>query len=246
MSPTPQPYLSIVIPSYRSAGVLAANLPVLLEHLGQKSYAWEVLVVDDGSGDGGETEKAVQALGCTFLANPVNMGKGAAVRRGMHHATGQFRLFTDADIPFETEAIDRFVHYLDFKEFDIVIGDRTLPDSHYYDRITSGRNRASKIFSFVVGRFVTTGVPDTQCGLKGFRAAVADDIFSVAILDRFAFDVELMYIALKRNYDIKRLPVTLRSSDGSSVSVLRHSLQMLTDLLRIKWHHVQTGYSRHL
>lgn len=239
-----QPYLSIIIPSYRSASVLERNLPVLLTHLQQQSYDYEVIVVDDGSNDSGQTQQVAAQLGVRFEANPVNMGKGAAVRRGMQHATGQFRLFTDADIPFELDAIDRFVRYLDFKEFDIVIGDRTLPDSHYFDRISSGRNLSSKVFSFVVGRFVTTGVPDTQCGLKGFRAAIADDLFSVAILDRFAFDVELMYIALKRNYDIKRLPVALRSSDGSSVSVLRHSLQMLSDLLKIKLHHLKTGYRR--
>jgi len=235
-------YVSFIIPAYRNAAILLNNVPVLQAHLQAKGYLYEILIVDDGSGDGGQTESAAAQLDCRFLANPRNTGKGAAVRRGMIAAKGQFRIFTDADIPFETDVIDRFLHYLDFKEFDVVVGDRTLAHAQYFEQIPLARKFASKIFSFVVGRFITTGMFDTQCGLKGFRAAIADDIFSVSKIDRFAFDVEIIYIALKRNYDIKRLPVQLRSQEGNSVSLMRHALNMLFDVLRIKYFHLKTGY----
>lgn len=239
------PYVvSIIIPSYRNAAIVRQNLPILQAHLEEKKYTYEIILVDDGSNDGNQTRQVAAELGCRFEENPVNTGKGAAVRRGMLAAKGQFLLFTDADIPFETEAIDKFLYYLDFKEFDLVIGDRTLPESDYFDGITRSRKLGSQIFSFIVGRFVVTGMFDTQCGLKGFRRAIAMDIFGVAQINRFAFDVELIYIALKRNYDIKRLPVRLRSTEGNSVSLLRHAGNMLYDIFSIKIFHVRGKYRK--
>ena len=80
--------------------------------------------------------------------------------------------------------------------------------------------------------------------MKGFRADVAEDLFGVARINGFAFDVELLYISLKRNYDIKRLPVVLRCQEGSSVSVLRHGFGMLIDLFIIKWNHIRKKYKK--
>ena len=237
--------LSIVLPCYKSAGTLEAQLPAFLQWLRLSYPDAEVIVVDDGSDDDGATESVARDNGCRFIGLPRNQGKGGAVRAGMQAATGQCRVFTDADIPFEFETIARFVHYIRTKEFDIVIGDRGLPDSRYFREIAPSRRWGSAVFTFLVGRFVTTGLFDTQCGLKAFSCAVADDLFSVARLDSFAFDVEILYIALKRNYDIKRLPVRLRSArDESSVRLLQHAPGMVVDLLRIKGNHLRGRYDR--
>lgn len=236
--------LSIVLPSYKSAELLRSQLPLFLSWLKTKKWESEVIVVDDGSNDNGATEKVAKENGCIFLQQEINKGKGAAVRRGMLAAKGDYRIFTDADIPFEFEAIENFLHYISDKEFDIAIGDRRLPESNYFSKIKGARKLGSGIFTFFVGRFITTGFSDTQCGIKGFKGKVADDIFSVATLNGFAFDVELLYIALKRNYDIKRLPVHFRSNhDDSSVSLMRHAPGMLMDLFRIKWNHLRGNYN---
>jgi dolichyl-phosphate beta-glucosyltransferase len=162
----------------------------------------------------------------------------------MLEATGDFRIFTDADIPFDFEAIEKIMFYLKEKEFDIAIGDRRFPDSQYFMKIKGMRKVASSIFTSFVGRFVTTGFSDTQCGLKGFSARVAEDVFSVSRINGFAFDVELLYIALKRNYDIKRVPVHVRrNQEESSVNLLRHAPGMLVDLFRIKWNHLRGSYN---
>lgn len=237
--------LSIIIPSYNSAKVLKNQLPGFIQYMNSAfGTSYEIIVVDDGSEDDGETKKVVTDLNCIYLANPKNMGKGAAVRNGMLHANGDYRIFTDADIPFEYKAIENFYKYLKEKEFDMVIGDRSLPDSNYFNEISKKRKLGSNVFTFVVGRFITTGIPDTQCGLKGFSAAVAKDIFGVSRINGFAFDVETAYIALKRNYDIKRLPVVLRSQEGSSVSLLRHSFGMVRDIFKIKFNHVKGLYDK--
>jgi dolichyl-phosphate beta-glucosyltransferase len=236
--------LSIVLPSYKSADILREQLPAFIAWLKTKPWTWEVIVVDDGSGDGGATGKVAQENGCRFFQQEQNMGKGAAVRRGMREAKGEYRIFTDCDIPFEYEAIELFLHYVKDKEFDIAIGDRRLPESKYFSEIKGARKMGSNIFTFFVGRFITTGFSDTQCGIKAFKGKVADDLFSVAKVDGFAFDVELLYIALKRNYDIKRLPVHFRSThDGSSVSLMKHAPGMLMDLFRVKLNHLRGRYS---
>ena len=157
-------------------------------------------------------------------------------------ATGQYRIFTDADIPYDPAVIDDFIKYLDFKEFHMVVGDRTIAGKDYFVQIKRLRSMASRIFSFIVGRFIAGGIFDTQCGIKGFRAEVAEDIFSVNRINGFAFDVELFYIALKRNYDIKRLPVTLRSQDGKSVNVIKNSILMLIDIPKIIWNYYSKKY----
>lgn len=235
--------LSIVLPSYKSADILREQLPEFMAWLKTKPWTFEVIVVDDGSDDGGATRKVAEENGCRFFQQEQNKGKGAAVRRGMREAKGEYRIFTDCDIPFEYEAIELFLHYVKDKEFDIAIGDRRLPESKYFSEIKGARKMGSNIFTFFVGRFITTGFSDTQCGIKAFKGKVADDLFSVAKVDGFAFDVELLYIALKRNYDIKRLPVHFRSThDGSSVSLMKHAPGMLMDLFRIKLNHLKGRY----
>ncbi len=106
--------LSIIVPSFKGAEILKNNLPGLINHLEQKDYSFEIVIVDDGSQDGGATELVAKELGCVFVQNEINLGKGAAVRNGMWNAKGDFRIFTDADIPFAYDAFDSFLRYLDF------------------------------------------------------------------------------------------------------------------------------------
>jgi dolichyl-phosphate beta-glucosyltransferase len=162
------------------------------------------------------------------------MGKGEALRVGMSNARGKYRIYTDADVPYELEAIERFVWYLDYKEFHMVTGDRTLEGSSYFEQVPPIRRVGSRLMSFFVGRFFAGGWFDTQCGIKGFRDYVADDLFGVSKVNRFAIDVELLYLALKRNYDIKRLPVNLEFQGKSTVRPLRDGLQIVVDIAHIR------------
>jgi len=232
--------LSLILPVYNGSSLLQQHIPGVIDYLDQLSFEYEIIVVDDGSKDGDETMAVSREFGCVFISNPKNMGKGAALRAGMLRATGDFRIFTDVDIPYEFEVIEKFLWYLDFKEFHVVVGDRTLQGSKYFTEVPWGRNVGSKIYSFIVGRFVVSGLFDTQCGIKGFRAEVAEDIFGVSRINRFAIDVEILYIALKRNYDIKRLPVSLRIWEPSQIHPIRDGSKMLVDLFSI-WLNYRLG-----
>ncbi len=238
--------LSVVLPSYRSADVARQHVPVLIDHLQSSGMSYEVIVVDDGSHDDGATERVANDLGCRYFGVSVNQGKGATVRRGMLEAEGRFRIYTDVDIPYELSAIDSMVHHLDQQNCDFVAGDRTLAEASYYAHMPPLRRVASHVYSTLVSRLVAGGRFDTQCGLKGFRAAVAEELFSVGRVNRFAFDVELFCIARERSFHIKRLPVQLRFHDASTVNVFSDGLTMLRDLASIRWNQLRGSYRRQL
>lgn len=234
--------LSLILPAYRAAALLEKHLPAVQVYLAGLPIDSEILVVDDGSADKNSTRLAAENLGARYLALPANRGKGAAVRAGMLAATGRVRIFTDADVPYEFDSLERFYWYIAHKDFHLAVGDRTLPGSTYFDGIPALRQLGSRAFSFIVGRFFVGGHFDTQCGIKAFRADVAEDLFRVSRIDRFALDVELLYIALKRNYDIKRLPVRLRVWEDSGISILRDGFAMLRDVARIRYHYYRGHY----
>jgi dolichyl-phosphate beta-glucosyltransferase len=236
--------VSLIIPSYNGAETIKNNLPDFLVFLNSKNYSYEVIIVDDGSENPAACEEVALQNNCSFIGLKKNVGKGGAVKAGMLAAKGDYRIFTDVDIPFQYENFDLFLKYLAEKEFQMVVGDRTLPESKYFTEISKVRKIGSNIFSFIVGRFVVGGHFDTQCGMKGFRKDAAEDIFGLTRISSFAFDVELLYIALKRNYDIKKLPVQLRMQEGSSVKVLKHGLGMIVDLFRIKRNQLRGKYVR--
>lgn len=80
--------ISIVIPSYKNSDILRKQLPDFLFHLNSKGYEFEIIIVDDGSNDGGGAEKVAKEFNCRFYQNPVNTGKGGAVKNGMLIAKG--------------------------------------------------------------------------------------------------------------------------------------------------------------
>lgn len=236
--------VSFIIPAYKASVALDNNLNYLIAYTQTQYFDSEILIIDDGSNDNGQTEQIAKKYGCSYLTYHVNRGKGGAVRYGMTKAIGDIKIFTDSDIPFESNAIDNIIEGIQKKDYDLVIGDRTLEDSNYFAEISSQRKIGSNFYTFFVGRIITTGMFDTQCGLKGFKKTVADDIFGVGKINSFAFDVEVIYIALKRNYSIRKIPVHLRSQEGSSVSLLKHAPGMILDLFKIKLNHVRGYYKK--
>ena len=109
-----QIYLSVVIASYNSAEALQKNLSVLTSFLSQCDFSSEIIIVDDGSNDQGLTAHVAEENQCKYIRQDSNKGKGAAIRLGMMSAKGNYRIFTDADIPYKPEVIATFLHYLDF------------------------------------------------------------------------------------------------------------------------------------
>jgi dolichyl-phosphate beta-glucosyltransferase len=233
--------LSVVIPAYNAASILDRSLPALRDWLQQQDLSFEIVVVDDGSLDKDKTALVCLTHQCRYLRNDRNLGKGAAVRKGILDARGLYRVFTDADIPYGTESIGNILNLLR-QDLPVVIGDRTLTGSSYFSEIPWFRRISSAFFTHFVGRIVTSDFYDTQCGIKGFNAATAEKLFLLSRIHGFTFDVEVIYIALKLGIPITKVPVQLRNQEKSTVRVFRHGVLMFMDLFRIKWNHLLGRY----
>lgn len=227
--------LSIVIPAYNEEVRILPTLETIRSYLDQQTYSWEVLVVDDCSRDrtrglvAGFVEKNKKF---TLLTNDRNLGKGAAVKKGMLKAHGSFRLFFDADLSIPIEEIDRF--FAEIKNYDIVIGSRRVAGAVLIKRQPVVREASGRIFSVLVRLFTLRGFLDTQCGFKMFTAKAAQAIFPKLTIERFGFDVEALFIAKKRGFKIKEAPVRWVDSPQSQVRLWRDASRMFLDLFRIR------------
>jgi len=241
MSAPADPAVSVVLPSYRAAALAVRSAEVLAGYLDRVLPSWEILVVDDGGGD--LTPAALPPRPeVRLLRHDRNLGKGAAVRTGMLAARGRVRVFTDADLPYDRELIPLMTELITARGFHLVIGDRTLPGSVFGEATSLSRRTLSALASKFIGTLVTGGFFDTQCGIKAVRGDVAEELFRLVRINRFAFEVEVVYIALKHGLDIKRVPVRLRRNLGTSVRPFRDSARSLFDLAGLKLRQLRGGY----
>jgi dolichyl-phosphate beta-glucosyltransferase len=235
--------LSIIIPCYNGAAFVVPRLTHLVKGLESVKVSREIIVVDDGSrDDSADVIERAELPNVRVHRLAQNQGKFGAIIAGMAEARGTCRVFTDADIPFEVPAIPYIADLVNRRGFHIVAGDRHLPGSRYHVDLPPVRRFATGAFSAFVRFVVAGGLQDTQCGLKGFRGDVADALFPLLTERRFAGDVELLYIALKYNLEIKRIPVRLDYSGDSTVRPGRDAVNMLRALARIRYNFGQGRY----
>ena len=227
------------MPAFNSLAYVDRSVGTLLEFMDRAGIAGEVVVADDGSGDG--TAAAVRAADNVRVLELPHRGKGAAVRAGMLAARGEIRAFTDADLPYGTQALPLAMRYIRERGFHAVIGDRTLPGS-VHEHSGPLRTALSSVASLVFRTLVTGGHYDTQCGFKVFRGDVATEVFRLARIDGFAIDVEIIYLLLKYRLDIKRIPVQLERNEPSTVHVLRDSTAAVRDVLTMRINQARGRY----
>jgi glycosyltransferase involved in cell wall biosynthesis len=227
--------VSLVIPVHNGADFVAESVDEARHFLDRKCPSYEIVVVDDGSADG--THEALEPLlddRVKLVHLPENTGKFGALKAGMAVASGDCRVFTDADLPYDLEAVPYIADLVNGRGYDVVVGDRTLPESVSLSNSRVARKMSSRIFSYCVRMLVTGGLFDSQCGIKGFRGEIADSLFPLVTDDGFSGDVELLYIALKHNLSIRRIPVRLQRASPSTVRLRFHSLPMLVRILKLR------------
>lgn len=227
--------LSLVIPACNEEARLPRTLAAVAQWLDAWTLDAEVILSDDGSTDGTVQvirQAAARDPRLRLVHHSVNRGKGAALRAGVEVATGRAVLFFDADLSYPLDTIDRAIAQL--HDHHVVIGARDLAPDHGHRSYPPLRQLATTAFQTVVDRTLDLGIGDTQCGFKAFRGDVARPLFRALTVDRFAFDVELLFLVRRWNLDLYRLPVEMTHASGSSVRLVRDSLHMVADILRIR------------
>lgn len=233
--------VSIIIPAYNEESCIAGTLNHVLAFASTFAAIREVIVVSDGSTD--NTARIVEEIAerrdagtaaIRLVCNPRNMGKGAAVRRGVLAATGDVVLFTDADLSAPMSEAPLLLDPIAQGRYDVTIGSRAL-DRHSIG-VHQGpfREKAGRIFNFLVR--AVTGMPfrDTQCGFKAFRRDALLPILQKQRIEGFAFDVELLFHAGRAGLRIAEIPVRWNHVHHSKVHMLRDPLRMFLDVVRIR------------
>jgi dolichyl-phosphate beta-glucosyltransferase len=229
--------LSIIVPAYNEEARLPETLRGIEQYFAQANWGFhEILVVDDGSRDG--TVAAAQAIAAEnpnvrVLHNPGNRGKGFAVRHGMLEARGDWCLFSDADLSTPIGELDKLWGALQRERAEIAIGSRALDRSLIGIHQPGLREAAGKFFNAVMRLTIGLPIADTQCGFKLFRGDVAKQVFSLQALERFGFDVEILYIAVRHGYKIAEVPVRWNHAEGSKVGMLT-GLQAFAELAQVR------------
>jgi len=248
-----RPSLTLVLPAYNEAARLPDALDELFGYLGRSGPAraggrpasdlgeWDVLVVDDGSTDATaaivearpEAHRDAQGGPRLRVLRIPHGGKGAAVRAGVLAATGDLVVFADSDMATPPDQIPLLTRAL--VDHDIALGSRVQPDGS--DRRASQplyRRVLGKVFHTLAALWVTGPVPDSQCGFKGFRRDVGQDLFARQRITSIVFDAEVIHLARRRGYTMAIVPVQWADKRGSRMRVRPTlALAVLADLIRI-------------
>jgi dolichyl-phosphate beta-glucosyltransferase len=238
---------SLIIPAYNERKRIAASLREVAAWVAGRpgGWDWEVVLVDDGSEDGTRSvaHQVAQEAGLplTLLVHQENRGKGAAIRTGVLAASGDPILVCDADLSTPLAEWTKLAERL--PTHPVAIGSRAIDGDLVRRRQPFHRVLLGKAGNKIIQLFTIPGIRDTQCGFKLFRGHVARELFGKARIDRYAYDVEVLFLARRWGYPIAEVPVLWFNSPESKVSVWRDTPRTLWDVLRIRWLH-RRGASR--
>ncbi|HEV2879781.1 MAG TPA: dolichyl-phosphate beta-glucosyltransferase [Pyrinomonadaceae bacterium] len=241
--------LSLVIPAYNESARLGKTLQSACEYLNAQTSESEIIVVDDGS-----TDETAQVAARSFenfsgrtsthvIRVPVNRGKGHAVRAGLLAARAPIALFSDADLSTPLTETPKLVAPIRAGEYDLVFGSRALDRSLIGTHQPWRREQSGRVFNLVMR--LATGLPfwDTQCGFKAFRMDVCRPVVEAARIDRFGFDVELLYVAHLAGLRLHERAVRWNDVAGSKVSFM-NGLEGFLELRELRREARRGSYDR--
>lgn len=247
--------LTVIIPAYNEEQRLPGTIAETRDYLGSLPYDWELLIADDGSTDG-TPRIAGEAAGSDPRIRHLRLqhgGKAVAVRAGIRAAAGDVVIFTDADLATPIHYVGE-AYWLLNESWDVVFGSREGIGAQRQGEPLH-RHWMGRLYNYVVQAVLLPGVRDTQCGFKGFRRAVAMDLFTSSVLYPdggqevkgplvTGFDVEILYLARKRRYRVTELPVIWTHVAGSKVRPGIDGLLMLKDVFHVRLNDLRGRYSR--
>jgi dolichyl-phosphate beta-glucosyltransferase len=227
--------LSVVVPCFDEESRLPGSLAAALAYLEATGREYELILVDDGSRDCTphlirDAQRANPSVCGVFL--PENRGKGRALAEGVQRTAGELVLISDADFSAPIEELPKLEAAISAGA-GVAIGSRAKRGAREVDQPLH-RRAMGKGFNLLVQALLLPGLWDTQCGFKLFRGQVARDLFGRLSTDGFAYDVEVLYRARRSGWEVTEVPVRWINSATTRVQAVRHSREMLKDVLRLR------------
>lgn len=245
-------YLSLVIPAYNEeTNIRLGALDQVERFLAKQHYSWEVILVDDGSTDATPTllDSFVKTNRGFSVIHNQHQGKAASVITGMLAGQGGIIVFSDLDQATPIRELANILGWFD-KGFDVVIGSRNSKrEGAPLLRLIMARG-FMLLRSLILG---LQGITDTQCGFKGIKKNVAQEIFGkLALYSKrqtvegssvtAGFDIEVLFLAKKLGYTIKEVPVEWHYVETRRVNPLKDSWQGFWDIIAIRLNALRGAY----
>jgi glycosyltransferase involved in cell wall biosynthesis len=212
--------LSIIIPAYKEGKAIRTNLEVTKSKLAGVISDYEIIVVVDGNADN-TLEEAKKVSGIKIITYEKNRGKGYAIKKGFEHSTGELITFMDADGDIDALQLKRLYPYM--SAADMVIGSKRHPFSKIdYPFV---RKVLSFCYSVFIRAFFGLKLRDTQAGIKLMKRDMLKVIMPFILIKRYAFDLELCFLASKHGFRIVEAPIVLRyqfSGSGVDAKAVRN------------------------
>jgi len=233
-------HLSIVIPAWNEATKIADDVREISRYVKKLKFLIELILVDDGSEDNtaqiAEEVAATKSLEIRIIRSTHHRGKGYAVRKGISKTSGDYVMFMDSGRNVPVEFIHSGLNLIEQKKCDMLIGSRYLPESIIKKKLIWYRQLISYTFRIFVKWYLKLPVflTDTQCGFKIFRGDIARELFKNCTSDGFIFDLEIILLALDKNYQICEFPIEWTCDRDSRLSLIRSFIPIFSDLRRLK------------
>ena len=236
------PFLSLVIPAYNEEEIIEKSLQEVLKYLNKQKYSWEVIVVSDGSTD--DTVKIFREFKnkkIEILVLKKNQGKGAALRKGILAAKGEKIIFTDADLSVSLKYTKDLLKAL--KTSDVAIASRRVKGAVIKVHQPFIREFMGRVFTKLTQLVLLSNIKDFTCGFKGFNKKPAKKIFENSLIDRWAYDSEIIFLAKKYDYSVKQVPIKWINRFESRVRIGNAATKALIDLLTIRLNDLKGLYA---
>ena len=203
-----KPAVSVLMPAYNEGPRIRANVLAVDRMFRAMKRPYEIIVVDDGSGDWTYEEAKAAAKGrrgITVLRHAVNQGKGWALKEAFRLCKGDWVVFLESDLDIDPSQLEIFFEIQRREGADVVIGSKRHPQSKL--KYPFKRRVISAGYFFLVKLLFRLPLRDTQTGLKLFRREVLKAVFPKVLVKRYAFDLELLVLAHHLGFSIAEAPV---------------------------------------
>jgi glycosyltransferase involved in cell wall biosynthesis len=229
----PAPQISVVIPVYNEAVIVAAAVGELAQALDARRLSWEMVLAENGSRD--ETPAILARL---TAADPrvrsLHVGRpnyGAALKAGILAARGEVVVCDEIDLG-DLTFYDAALRVLGEADVDLVVGSKAAKGAS--DRRPMVRRVATRVHNGLLRLLLDFQGTDTH-GLKAFRRERLLPVVTACVVDRDVFASELVIRAWRAGLHVLEIPIELREKRKPSVNLLKRVPNVLQNVAKLVW-----------
>lgn len=232
--------LSVIVPVYKAEAFIQRSLEEIKKSISKNFPNYEIIAVIDGEFDNSKKE-AEKVSGINVISYKENKGKGNALQVGFKHSTGDYITFIDCDIDIHPDQLKNFFPYT--ATADVIIGSKRHPFSKLnYPVLRRILSNGFRAYQWLI---LGVKLKDTQSGFKLIKREVLEIIMPLLLVKRYAFDVELCFLAQKHGFRTVEAPLHVAYnafSNGGSTIKFKDIRGMFLDVLAIRYRYSLSKY----